>query len=371
MSNTPDITFVDSNTSAIEAEMIASYEAKIGRVLYPADPMKLVILYAASVISQERAIFNDAAKQNVPRYARGEYLDNLCELFKDVQRLEAQPATVQLEFTISEAQQTSVIIPAGTRASVDGNIMFATDTDMTVPAGNLTASCSATCTIPGTMGNGYGIGQISQCVDIFPYFLSVTNITESNGGSDREDDEALYHRMRDSMESYSTAGPAGSYIYHAKSASTVVTDVTATSPSPGVVDIRILCANGVLPEQELLDTISAALNDEKVRPLTDKVTVSAPTASTFDIDVTYYVTQNSGLSLVDAEAAVKAAIDKYVAWQTAKIGRDINPSYLIQLIMETGVKRVNVMSPVYTTVSDTEAAQLGTTTINNGGYEDA
>lgn len=371
MSNTPDITFIDSNTAAVEAEMIASYEAKVGRALYPADPMKLVILYAASVISQERAIFNDAAKQNIPRYARGKYLDNLCELFKDVQRLEAQPATVQLEFSISEAQDTSLIIPAGTRATVDGNIMFATDVDAIVTAGELTAVCSATCTIPGTMGNGYGVGQIAQCVDIFPYYNSVTNITESGGASDRETDTALYERMRDSVESYSTAGPSGSYIHHAKSASALVADVTATSPSHGEVDVRILCTGGVLPDQELLNMISSALNDDKVRPLTDKVTVSAPTASVFNVDVTYYVAQNSGFSLVDAEAAVKDAVDKYVAWQTAAIGRDINPSYLIQLIMETGVKRVNVIAPVYTAVGETEAAQLGTMTLNSGGYEDA
>ncbi len=365
----PDVTFVNADTGAIAEDMIQRYQEITGRTLYPADPARVLLNYIAAIISQERVIFNDSAKQNVPRYSRGAYLDSLCEIFRGVSRLEAVPAECTLKFTISEVQSIALIIPAGTRATPDGTLMFATKSDAVIPAGELSVTAAAVCEMPGTIGNGYLKGQIKSCVDIFPYFKSVENTNESGGGSDPESDEALYQRMRESVEGYSTAGPSGAYIYHAKSASALVEDVTATSPDAGKVDIRVLCKNGEMPDDALLGIISAALNDEKIRPLTDEVTVSAPTAKSFNINLTYYVGNDSGMSLTAAASAVAAAVDEYIKWQTAKIGRDINPSYLTQLVMETGVKRVVITEPEYAAVSDIEAAQLVTKVINAGGYE--
>ena len=70
------------------------------------------------------------------------------------------------------------------------------------------------------------------------------------------------------------------------------------------------------------------------------------------------------------------AVNSYIKWQTAKIGRDINPSKLIQMMVEAGAKRVVVTSPAFTQLSDggdnstPELAKLGTKTVTNGGYED-
>lgn len=366
----PDITFVESDTESLAASIISGYERETGRTLYPADPVRVFLLYLAQVISQERAIMNDIAKQNVPRYARGEKLDSLSEIFRDIHRLGAVSAKTTLRFEISELQSIATIIPAGTRATVDGQIMFATEADAVIPAGETSVTVSAVCNIPGSVGNGFLPGQVAGGVDIFPYYKAVTNITETGGGSDPETDEEFYARMRQSVESYSTAGPSGSYIYHAKSASAQVADVTANSPSAGVVDIRVLCEGGKLPDEELIGIISDVLNDSKIRPMTDQVIIQAPTVQNFNVDITYYVDSKGGISLADAETAVNNAVDSYISWQTAKIGRDINPSYLTQLVMQAGIKRVEVNSPVYTPISGTEVAQLGTRTVNSGGYED-
>lgn len=366
----PDISFTDPDASAILSEMIAGYEKETGRTLYPADPVRVLLDYIAAVISQERAIINDSAKMNVPRFARGDYLDSLAEIFRGVSRLEAVAAECELKFTISAAREVGTVIPAGTRATADGSVNFATVSDIVIPAGETSAAVRAVCDVPGTVGNGFLAGQIKNCVDIFPYFSAVVNTTDSGGGSDRENDSGLYERMRESVEGYSTAGPAGAYIYHAKSASALVEDVSATSPSAGNVDIRVLLKNGVFPDESTLNIVSAALNDEKIRPLTDNVTVSAPTAKTFNVALTYYVLSGGSLSLSEAADAVSGAVADYIAWQTAKIGRDIDPSKLIQLVMNAGVKRVVVTAPVYTAVGATEAAKLGTKTISAGGYED-
>lgn len=56
-------------------------------------------------------------------------------------------------------------------------------------------------------------------------------------------------------------------------------------------------------------------------------------------------------------------------WQTEKIGRDINPSYLIQKMMEAGIKRVEVKSPVFTVLNDKTVARTGTVSVTYGGVE--
>lgn len=112
-----------------------------------------------------------------------------------------------LKFSISAAQETGVIIPAGTRATADGSITFSTVSDIVIPAGEVSGAVKAVCDIPGTVGNGYLAGQIKSCVDIFPYFSAVENLDTTGGGSDRETDSGLYERMRESVEGYSTGRP--------------------------------------------------------------------------------------------------------------------------------------------------------------------
>ena len=79
----PDISFVETDTETIANALIRGYETFTGRTLYPADPARLFILWVADIIVQERVNIDFSAKQNVPRYAEGEYLDSLAELFKD------------------------------------------------------------------------------------------------------------------------------------------------------------------------------------------------------------------------------------------------------------------------------------------------
>ena len=106
-----------------------------------------------------------------------------------------------------------------------------------------------------------------------------------------------------------------------------------------------------------------------IRPLTDKVTVSAPETVAFDIDVTFYIPQPDAASATVIAAAATQAVEEYVTWQTSKMGRDINPSYLTAKLMEAGVKRVEVRKPVFTVVDDIKVAKLGNKSVLNGGIE--
>ena len=102
---------------------------------------------------------------------------------------------------------------------------------------------------------------------------------------------------------------------------------------------------------------------------TESTQQSAPRRPQANINVTYYTQEGGALSADTIAADVAAAVKSFQKWQAEKMGRDVNPSQLIALLMQTGVKRVEVRSPVFTTVADNAVAQIGTVSVVNGGAE--
>ena len=235
----PEVEFVDTDTETLVNKLVAGYEQTTGRTLYPADPVRAFILWLADVIIQERVLINESAKQNLPRYAQGMYLDSLSEIFHNTPRLGPKAAKTTLRFSLTKILAEDFILTDAMEATVDGGINFQTTGHIVFKAGDAYTDVPAVCTQAGEVGNGFVPGQVNSLVtDEFLYFKSVENITETAGGSDPEEDAAYYNRMRESEESYSTAGPAGSYIYPAKSVSSQISDVSARSPQPGSVEMR-------------------------------------------------------------------------------------------------------------------------------------
>ncbi len=369
--NGTGIEFVNTDTEALVNKLVAGYEEFMGRKLYPADPVRAFILWLASIIIQERVYINESAKQNIPRYATGENLDMLSGIFHNVSRLEAVPATVTLQFSISKAPVTDYIITDTLEVTADGYVNFATTENIVFAAGETTAVVKAECTLAGETGNGFLPGEINALVsDEFLYFEKVENSTVSEGGSEKEDDASFYSRMRESEESYTTAGAKNSYSYHARSVSALVSDVSVESPEPGKVDVKIMLQDGVLPDEEMISKVQEYLNADDIRPLTDYVVVSAPATVTFDIDVIYYISSMQEISAEKIRDAVETYTRSYVAWQTSKMGRDINPSYFNALIMQSGIKRAEIISPVFTRIENGSVAVLGNLNITFGGMED-
>lgn len=371
----PDIQFVETDTETIINSMIAlfelMYEEMTGKKkkVYPGSPERLFISWCAAIVIQQRVLIEETAKKNVPRYAEGEYLDSLAELFHDIERLPAEPAVATFRCYISEQQPQSVYVPAGTRITFDGEITFATTEELEIKAGELYGDVIAECQTAGTVGNDLAPGQVTEIVDVYDYFLSVENITKTSGGTDEEEDAEYYYRMRESMESFSTAGPENGYIYFAKSVSTAISDIAATSPEAGVVDVRVLLKDGQEATETILQQIEEKLNAKDVRPMTDVVTVSVPDKDIFNVDLTYYIEKNTQASSTIIAQEANAAVEKYIEWQTEKMGRDINPSKLVELMMAAGIKRVDVREPVFRVVENTHVAKLGDKNVINGGNE--
>ena len=368
LADLPDIEFVDGDAEKIKAAVFNDYTSITGRTLAQGDPVRLFLLVVSEAIVRLVNNQNYIGKQNLLKYASGGNLDNL-GAFSDTSRIPASAATTTLLITLAAKREQETIVKSGTRVATDNGIYFATNEDVAVLAGNLTTTVKATCQTVGTVGNGFLPGEIKSVVDPVAYVASIVNTTASAGGADEESDDDYRERIHEAPERFSTAGPTGAYEYWVKSANSAIIDVTVYSPSAGVVEIRPLLTGGTIPEQEVLDTVDAILNNEKVRPLTDQVQVKAPETVSYDISLTYYIDQ--GISESTVQEAVSAAIDSYKLWQSGKIGRDINPSRLIADVMTVpGVKRVIVTSPTFTKLTNVQVAQADTVAASLGGSED-
>lgn len=377
MSRGSDYQFISTDTNALVSKLISSYENIAGVTVQPASPERLFIQWIASVIIQERALNNYTGNQNIPSRARNADLDALGELFYDKTRPEAQAAICTERIHISEAQSSATLVPAGRRITdKNSTLVWETIADAYIPIGDTYVDVLIKCQTAGTIGNGYAPGQINTLIDLFPYYSHCENITESDGGTDQAGDDEYYELMRASEDEYSTAGPMGAYISIAKRVSTEIGDVVANSPSDGQVSIFVLMKDGTPAGTEIKNAVLAACTPKDTRPMTDYVVVDDPDIVTYNIEFTYYVPTNTPLSATEIEEAVNAAVAEYVAWQSAKLGRDINPSYLVGLLMKTGIKRVVMNFPAYSSLSDgsddtvPQVAAVDTITVTNGGYED-
>ncbi|WP_449649131.1 phage tail tape measure protein [Rahnella aceris] len=175
-----------------------------------------------------------------------------------------------------------------------------------------------------------------------------------------ESDADLRVRAQQAFEGLSVAGPVGAYEYHGRSADGRVADISVTSPSPACVTISVLAqtGDGTAPD-DLLAVVQAALNDENVRPVADRV---APIA------------QAAGASIEDTTAMLGVLADNGIKGSMAGTGASAmfsrlqaptgqSPAALKELGITTRDKKGNML-PVQKILSDINASfkrnKLGT-----------
>lgn len=375
--------FVENNSEEIVQNLITTFEAALGETYQKSDERSLFLHQLAQTVVLINSSINDAGNQVLLRYARGQILDDIGDLF-GVYRLPASSASCIMKFTLSAAQTTKVTIPKGTRATPDGKIYFATTSDLIIKSGTLSGEVEAKATTAGSSCNDYAIGSIRYIVDNIQYLGSVENVTKSSGGIDEESDDSLRERIRLVPESYSTAGCAEGYEYFAKSASSSVGDVIVYSPvndptlsseerqaGAGKVYIYVIKADGTIPNDgdEILDQVAEAVTAKDRRPLTDFVTVLPPEKVDYTINFKYYISEDDESRAESIAKAVDEAVAEYIKWQSLKIGRDINPDKLRNLVFNAGASRIEITAPTFKTLDKNKIAVLsGTATYNNAGY---
>ena len=376
-----DYEFISANPDQVEADTIAAYIDVFGKVPTPGSPDMLFCKWATALRLQDRVAINAAGNSNLISRAEGADLDALAEMFFVKSRPEATAATVEMRFTISAAQSSVVIIPAGTRVSTSAqDVYFAVIEDAQINIGSTRVDCECQCVTPGIIGNGFAEGTITTCVDLFPYYASCINLTISDGGSDSPTDDEFYELLLNSLDAYNTCGSRNAYKYYAKSVSSDISDVRVRSNNTTVY-IYASMKDGTPAPQVVRNLIRAACDDDNVKPVTDYIMVLPPDSVSYNIELTYYLRADATLSTTEIEALVNEAVEDYRLWQQGSIGRDIDPSELIYRVKTVpGVKRVVLTAPEFVSLRTGEEelylgntpqlAQVNTISVTNGGIED-
>lgn len=158
-----------------------------------------------------------------------------------------------------------------------------------------------------------------------------------------ESDEDLRRRVQLSFEGFTTAGSQGSYVFAALNASGQVRDANADSLEPGRVLVYVLSreGNGTASEQ-LIDTVRDAVNAEKVRPMTDQVTVLSAAVNEYAIEAV--LTTYPGPDSEVVRAAAQAAAQDY-ADAMHRMAYDVTLSGLYAALHQGGVQRVDLIRP--------------------------
>jgi phage-related baseplate assembly protein len=368
--------------------MFKSVESYLGIKLNDGDERNLFLHSLAPIIIGLYNSINDTGNQNLLRFARDEKLTSLAEDLYSTHRLEATKSFCKGVAKLSEVQTQDVFVKAGTKVTPDGELMFLIRDDTVIKAGQTQTDVTLIAAETGEKYNGFLPGKINHIVDPISYVSEINNTEISASGSDVENDESYRQRARLYMESLSVAGPEGAYEYYALSADNSISSIKITSPSPGVVRIYALVDNGEIPSQEILDKIYNAVSSKDRRPLTDKVEVTIPEVASYNIELTYYLDKNFPIKEGEWRKCIEGekldyssgAIRDFIKWQQSDIGKAINPDELKYFIQNaasfevegtkiTGVRRLEVTSPVHTIISENQVAKAVNITINYGGME--
>lgn len=362
--------FFETDAQKIEDEVLTQLTDSVEEILYPGDERRVFGEGVAMVTVNERNYLESQAQQRFLQNATGKVLD-AHGTERGLTRLEPTPASDTIEFTLSAVQSRNVIIPAGTRVTPDGLVFFATEDNLTIPAGELSGEVVAVCTDPGEDYNGIEPDTITTLVDPVNYVSEVTNIYGTDGGDDGEayDEEGDNHfreRIQLSDFTEAMAGTEDSYISKTLGVDASIVDASIESPSPCTLVIYPLLEGGQLPDKDILAKVAAIFNNDskKNRIMTDLVTVQSPTQIEYDINFKYYVTvenEKAAVNLVEREGGM---IDAYIRWQCEKLGRSINPDALRRELMDNTdelgvlVERVKITSPTFQNLTAKQVAKF-------------
>lgn len=382
------IKFIDINPETIFNDVLNTVETELGEKLYDGDERKLFIQSLMPIVVGIANKINDTANQNLLENARDEKLEAIAKGWHSTSRLQATYSFCNGKAKLSTVQNQDITIKAGTKVTPDGIAMFKVRDEVVIPTGSLECDIVLIAASTGEKYNGFEVGKINYIVDPVAYVSEIYNIEISKSGSDIEDDKSYRERARLAMESKSTAGPEGAYEYFAYSADNSISGVKVTSPTPGVIKILIVVDDGEIPSQEILDKVYAKCSPKDVRPLSDKVETGTPTVNNYNIELTYYLDKNFTANEGKWRKAIEGdnldfsdgAIRDFIKWQQSEIGKSINPDELKYQIQNaaayevdsrkiSGVRRIEVISPIHQVIGENEIAKVGNIIVNYGGME--
>lgn len=172
-------------------------------------------------------------------------------------------------------------------------------------------------------------------LDHLAAFYGVTRLTNEN-------DEALRLRTRQRIIGFANAGGAAHYRYWALSASPDIADVEVDSPEPGRVRISVLAKGDeeMVPDA-VLEAVRAVVLRDDIRVLTDTVEVVA--AELIPVTATARIWLYPDAPIESFDAIQPAFVAAFSA--RAGLGDDIVRSWVVSQLQQSGVYKVDLLSP--------------------------
>jgi phage-related baseplate assembly protein len=339
--------FIERDPEEIMTVCRDQLEAFLGRPLEDAQVEQLILQF---IVYQEILLlnrFNAGMSQMLYQFSQAPILDYIAGLVA-VERLPATSAGCEIRFELVKGHG-DVLIPKGIRvATSDSKVVFKVTEDYPLSPEISDIDIYVFAEIPGKLGNGYSKGDVNKILDPLAFVESVTNTDETSGGSDEETDEQLRERIKLAPSQYGSAGSRQSYLFHAKSASPAIIDVSVSSPTPGQVWIVPLTDKVDVASDaynEILDAVDYACSAENVRPLTDTVVVVAPQRKDYTIKVELKLFENFKKTESDVIAEITTALEKYAQENRKKLGMDIVRSHISKICRIDSVYDVKVVEP--------------------------
>ncbi|WP_329502714.1 baseplate J/gp47 family protein [Klebsiella aerogenes] len=197
---------------------------------------------------------------------------------------------------------------------------------------------------------GSNLDQLGENYDVYrKVIVPADDTTIPPTEAVMESDDAFRRRIRLSWYARNTAGAIEAYEFYALDVDGVQ-DAIAYGPqewpesvSPGEVHVYVLSRDGDgTPSADLLQAVYDALSPDDIRPLTDYVSVLAPTIVPYEVTATLYIADGPDADVV-VEAATKA-MQRY-ADSVHAIGKLVSISGIYRALKQPGVDDVELDSP--------------------------
>jgi phage-related baseplate assembly protein len=291
-----------------------------------------------------RAEFNALARAFFLPTATGSDLDALATTLYGMDRIRGARPRTSARFTLLVPLPYAVTVPEGFllldetglyRARLTQQVRFEpgeTEKEAPIELEKEVAFLDVACEIQATP---------------LPY-LKVEQLGPFEDGSDPEEDERFRERILANLARKSTAGSALTYRGYALGADERIEDVAVFSPNPGVV--RVVYWAPVM-DDAMQERVERALNDETVRPLTDKVEISRAVEVPLDVNGTLLISDSA-----DAAKVYLSAVENLRrTFAEPKIGKDVSLAKIIDALMIEGVRDVRIDMPSGNVKIDSES----------------
>ncbi|MDR1975585.1 MAG: baseplate J/gp47 family protein [Campylobacteraceae bacterium] len=330
LTNLPKPEIIENiNYEATKQDIVDKFRAQFPDYeLLESDPYISVLEAIAyrKVLLKNR--INDSIYSMLINYATGADLDNLAALY-GVARLQGTKPQAQVNFSLTIALSTDVTIPAGTIFRSDRGDISTLKSSVTIPAGETTA---------------FGILILEEYTkqsavkteyiqNPLPFVIKASQPDSYIGGAPVESDDAFRERAILSLDRFSTAGSVQAYKYYTLTANAKIEEAAVTTPAAGTVKVFIKVSDDADVKADVL----AALNADKVRPLTDLVEVDMAEQQELKVEATLELLDISRQAEIDAK--IRASTKRFA------LGEDVNLSYLYKTLHQEGVYRVILTNP--------------------------